>query len=115
MQNLELDVKLEKTSPIQRKLTIKVPASIVARRFQTGLAEVQKTAHLKGFRKGQAPISVIKQYYADDLRHRLYHSLIDESLDQAIRDQKIMTVGRPQISSPEHQHGQGEHDHGVHE
>ena len=26
-----------------------------------------------------------------------------------------MAVGRPTIESPEHQHGKGEHDHGIHE
>lgn len=112
---MELNVQVEKPSHILRKLTIKVPAKVVATRFERGLAEVQRTANLKGFRKGHAPLSVIKQYYGEDVRHRLYHSLIDESFQVAVRDQKIMTVGRPTIESPEHQHGAGEHDHSAHE
>jgi trigger factor len=112
---MELQVKVEQPSSIVRKLTIKVPASVVANRFQRGLAEVQKDARLKGFRPGQAPIGIIKQYYGDDIRHRVYHSLIDESFQVAVRDNKLMAVGRPTIESPEHQHGAGEHDHGIHE
>jgi trigger factor len=112
---MELQIKVEKPSSIVRKLTIKVPASLVANRFQRGLAEVQKDAKLKGFRPGQAPIAIIKQYYGEDVRHRVYHSLIDESFQTAIRENKIMAVGRPTIDSPEHQHGTGAHDHAINE
>ena len=112
---MELQVTVEKPSNIVRKLTIKVPASVVNSRYERGLAEVQKDAKLKGFRPGQAPLAIIKQYYGEDVRHRVYHSLIDESFQHAVRDNKLMAVGRPTIESPEHQHGQGEHDHGIQE
>jgi trigger factor len=112
---MELQIKVEKPSSILRKLTIKVPAQVVATRFQRGLAEVQKDAKLKGFRPGQAPIAIIKQYYGDDIRHRVYHNLIDESFQEAVRENKIMAVGRPTIESPDHKHGDGEHDHAIHE
>jgi trigger factor len=112
---MQLQVKVEKPSNIVRKLTIKVPASIVADRFNRGLAEVQKDAKLKGFRPGQAPLGIIKQYYGADVRHRVYHSLIDESFQHAVRENKLMAVGRPTVESPDHKHGEGDHDHGIHE
>jgi trigger factor len=112
---MELQVQVEKPSNILRKLTIRVPAKEVANRFQKGLAEVQRTAQLKGFRPGQAPLSIIKQYYGEDIRHRLYHSLIDDSFREAVRQEKLSAVGRPEIESPEHQHGTGEHDHAASE
>jgi trigger factor len=108
---MELNVQVDKPSAIQRKLTIRVPAKEVASRYNRGLAEVQKTAHLKGFRPGQAPLSVIKQYYGEDVRHRLFHNLIDESYQTAVRDQKLKAVGSPKIETPDHVTGAGEHDH----
>jgi trigger factor len=115
MTTSELQVKVESPSAIVRKLHIKVPASVVSSRFNRGLAEVQKDAKLKGFRPGQAPLAIIKQYYGEDVRHRVYHSLIDETFQEAVRNNKLMAVGRPTIESPEHQHGEGAHDHGIHE
>lgn len=112
---MELNIQVEKPSSILRKLKIKVPAAVVSNRFQRGLVEVQKTANLKGFRPGQAPISMIKQFYGEDVRHRVYHALIDESFREAVIQEKIPAIGRPQIESPEHQHGEGEHDHAIHE
>ena len=113
--SMDLVVSVENTSPIRRKLTIKIPARTVANRFERSLAEVQRTANLKGFRPGQAPISVVRQMYGADVRHRLYHNLIDESFQEAVREQKLMTIGRPEIEAGEHKHGEGEHDHAAHE
>ena len=113
--NLELSVEVEKPSDILRKLKIKVPANVVKLQLEKGLIAVQKTAKLKGFRPGQAPISIIKQYYGEDVRHRVFHTLIDESFDKAIRDHSLRAVGRPKIETPDHQTGTGDHDHTLHD
>src|SRR6185295_17752485 len=112
---MQISVQMEKTSPIIRKLTIKVPASEVNTHFEKGLVEVQKTARLKGFRPGNVPLSVVKQFYGEDVRHRVYHHLIDEAFEHAVRDQKIRAVGAPKVDAPDHQHGKGDHDHGIQE
>jgi trigger factor len=112
---MELNVQVEKSSPILRKLTIRVPAKEVAARYNRGLAEVQKTASLKGFRPGQAPITVIKQFYGEDVKHRLFHNLIDESYQTAIRKENLKAVGQPRIETPDHKTGEGEHDHSINE
>jgi trigger factor len=112
---MELNVQVETKSPILRKLTVRVPAKEVADRYNKGLAEVQRTANLKGFRPGQAPLNVIKQYYGEDVRHRLFHNLIDESYQHAIRNEKLKAVGQPKIETPDHKTGAGEHDHTLEE
>jgi trigger factor len=112
---MELKVQVEKSSSIQRKVTVRVPAQTVALRFERGVMEVQKTANLKGFRPGHAPVSMIRQFYGDDIRHRLFHNLIDESFNQAAREQNLRVVGRPSIETPEHITGAGEHDHSLKE
>lgn len=112
---MELNVKLEDVSPISRKLTITVPATEVSKRFEAGLVEVQKTANLKGFRPGNAPIGMIRQMYGEDVRHRIFHQVIDESFAFAARKHELKPVGRPKIDSSKHNHGEGEHDHGIKE
>jgi trigger factor len=112
---MELNVTVEKTSNILRKLTIKVPASIVSKRFESGLVEAQKSAKLKGFRPGQAPISVIKQNYGDDVRHQVYHHLIEETFREAVKKHQLRAVGNPKIEAADFKHGEGAHDHGIKE
>jgi len=112
---MEFSVEVEKPSSIVRKMTIKVPAKEVKDRFNRGLATVQKTANLKGFRPGQAPMNIIKQYYGEDVRHRVFHNLIDESFEKAVEQEKFKAVGSPKIDTSHHQTGEGAHDHHLHE
>lgn len=112
---MQINVQVEKSSAVMRKLTVKVPASEVAIRFNQGLAEVQRTAKIKGFRPGHVPMAVVKQYYGEDVRHQVFHNIIDDSFREAVRKENIRAVGRPKIETPEHKTGAGEHDHTIQE
>ena len=111
----QLSVQVEKKSNVLRQLTIRVPASVVKVHLDRGLTEAQKTARLKGFRPGHVPLPVIRQFYGDDVRRQVFHTLIDESFQEAIREQKLRAVGRPNIETPDHKTGAGEHDHTIEE
>jgi trigger factor len=112
---MQLDVKIENVTPISRKLTIKVPSSRVADALQKGLLKVQKTAKIKGFRPGHVPLTVVKQYYGTDIKHQVFHDVIDESFREVVRENKLRTVGAPKIDTPDHQTGAGAHDHSIEE
>jgi trigger factor len=112
---MEFSLEVEKPSSIVRKLKIKIPANVVKNHFEKGLAEVQKTAKLKGFRPGQVPMTVVKQFYGNDVRHQVFHRLIDDSVQEAVSGQKIQAVGSPKIETPDNKTGVGEHDHTLHE
>lgn len=99
---MDITVSVEKASAISRKLTIKVPANIVADRFEKGLREVAKTAKIKGFRPGMVPLPMVKKFYGDDVRHHVFHKLVDESYSEALRKEKIQAVGQPQINNDKH-------------
>jgi len=113
---MELTVQVEKTSNIHRKLSIKVPSKIVDAEIQKGLVALQRTAKIKGFRPGMVPLPVVKQYYGADLRHRVFHDLIDDAYREAIRKEKLRAVSAPQIETAEElKTGAGEHDHEIKE
>ncbi|MEO5969205.1 MAG: trigger factor [Bdellovibrionia bacterium] len=112
---MEFSLEVEKPSSILRKLKIKIPANVVKNHFEKGLAEVQKTAKIKGFRPGQVPMTIVKQYYGEDVRHQVFHRLIDNSVQEAVQGQKIQSVGSPKIETPDHKTGEGEHDHTLSE
>lgn len=106
---------VENLSSIKRKVSVKIPAKAVKAQFDKALAEIQRTANIKGFRVGHVPLEVIKAQFGHDVRHRLYHTLVQNSFDEAVREHHFRAIGSPQIEAPEHQTGDGEHDHGVQE
>ena len=98
---MDISVSVEKASSVSRKLTIKVPANIVADRFAKGLQDVAKTAKMKGFRPGMVPLPMVKKVYGEDVRHHVFHKLVDESYAVALKQEKIQAVGQPQIDTEE--------------
>lgn len=115
---MNITVSVEKASAVSRKLTIKVPADIVANRFEASLREVAKTAKIKGFRPGMVPLPMVKKFYGDDVRHHVFHKIVDESYAEALRKEKIQAVGQPQIdtesSKSEKKDGSAAHNHDDH-
>lgn len=110
---MQFTVQVEKTSHIVRKLNIRVASETVNQAFTKVVSQVQKTAKLKGFRPGMVPVNVVKQYYGHDIRHQVFHDLIDETYKAALRKEGIKAVSRPQIDTATHQTGAGEHDHEI--
>ena len=56
---------LQKVSSLERKLNIQVPADAVKQAFDEAYKKVQRHAEIKGFRKGKAPITMIKNLFKD--------------------------------------------------
>ena len=99
MMNKEYSSQIEKSSNIQRKLTITVPAKVLVNKFDRQLAEVQKSAKIKGFRPGHVPITLVKEYYGPEVRNQVFQRVIDESYKQALKEHQIRPVGQPNIDT----------------
>lgn len=112
---MEFSVEIENPSNIVRKLKIRVGSKIVSDRLQRGFADVQKTAKVKGFRPGHVPIDVVKKMYGTDVRHQVFHDLIDENYRRALREKSVRAVSQPKIETPDHKTGEGTHDHSINE
>lgn len=112
---MQFTVQVEKVSNISRKLTVKVSPETVKKTIEKGYAQVQRTAKLKGFRPGMVPLPVIKQHYGPDVQHQAFHDLINDSYREVLRTENIKAIGAPQIETPQHQTGQGAHDHAIRE
>ena len=60
-----MNVSVEETGPVERRLHIEVPTTDVDAAFATYFQEVRRSAHIKGFRPGKAPREVLEKYFGD--------------------------------------------------
>ena len=67
---MNVSVEVKKTSDIQRKIMIQVPAELVNDSLTQGYAEVQSRAKVKGFRPGKVPLQMIKEQYGADVEYK---------------------------------------------
>ncbi len=114
---MSFSVKVENTEKNVRRLTITVPKDLVDREFGRVFAETQQKAKIKGFRPGQAPVSIIRQFYFSDIMHEVSSALIEKSYAWAVGEQGLRVVSRPKIEAPTEQKSDGastEHHHHAH-
>lgn len=93
-----MQVSLESTSGLGRKLKVDVPASLFLTNYQTRVRDLTKTANLKGFRKGKVPAQVIEQRYGGQLRSEVTMDLVRDSLGEALREQQLRPAATPNVS-----------------
>lgn len=99
MQSLRYEAKVETTSPIRRQLTISVAPESIKDYIESSYAKLQKSATLKGFRKGKVPLSLLKKYYSGDVKSDVLQRVVSESFWKAVQDHKIPAVGNPEIEN----------------
>jgi trigger factor len=91
------EVSLETSAGLERRLTVRVPSAEIERAIAARLAQVGKTAKLKGFRPGKVPQKVVRQYYGGQVREEVMTDVIRTTYSRAIAEQKLNPAGGPRI------------------
>jgi trigger factor len=92
-----MQVSVENTSSVEKKLKIQVPAEEVSKQIDARLREIGKQVRLKGFRPGRIPFSVLKQRYGPQATHEVIQQTAQESLQQAIAQESLRIAANPRL------------------
>ncbi|RBP85872.1 trigger factor [Marinomonas rhizomae] len=92
-----MQVSVETTSPIERVLTISVPAARVDEKVNSEVAKTAKTIRIDGFRKGKVPVSVVKKRYGQGIRVDAVEQIMRDAYVEAIQKESIQPAGMPSI------------------
>lgn len=92
-----MQVSIETTSGLERRMTVEVPASIIDSAVNERLKEAAGGMKLNGFRKGKVPMSVIKGRYGRGIRQEVIGEVMSKTYYDAIAEQKIQPAGQPHI------------------
>ena len=90
-----MQVSLETTQGLERRLTITLPSDQVEEQVKKRLREVGKTARIDGFRKGKVPVSVIEKRYGQSVFAEVAQEQMQQNYIQAIIAEKVNPAGAP--------------------
>jgi len=100
---MEDTIRIEDISKIEKKLFINVPPEAVNKSFDTFFEGVKKEAQVPGFRKGRAPVKVLKKYFKRQALGAVSQILISEYYQSAIKEHNLSPVKNPDINNEEGQ------------
>ena len=92
-----MQVSLSDTGGLTRRLEVAVPANEVAQEVQQRLKQLSRTARLKGFRPGKAPLAVITKQFGEQVRAEVLNDLMRSSFAEAVSQEKLRPAGGPRI------------------
>ncbi|MBA1287362.1 trigger factor [Pseudomonas japonica] len=92
-----MQVSVENTSALERRMTIGVPAERIETEVNKRLQQTARRAKVPGFRPGKVPMSVIRQRYEAAARQEALGDLIQATFYEAVVEQKLNPAGQPSV------------------
>jgi len=101
-----MQVSVESISKLERRMQVQVPAERVSQEIAARLKNLSRTARLKGFRPGKAPIKVIRQQFGVQVHREVIGELLQSSFAEAVTEKQLSPAGNPRIEPQSIDEGQ---------
>lgn len=92
-----MQVTVEKTSELNRKMVVSIPESVVQEKMETRFKTLAREVRIHGFRPGKAPARIVRQLYAERVRSEITGDLIQSSYFEALQQHDLNPAGQPLI------------------
>ena len=90
-----MQISLESTSSIARRLTIDIPSSKVESEVDKRLQKAAAGAKINGFRPGKVPMSVIRGRYEPAVRQEVAGEVMRDAYIDALKQENLNPAGHP--------------------
>lgn len=96
-----MQVSVETTSTLERRVTIQVPAEQVDTAVEARLKDTARKAKVDGYRPGKVPMSVIKRRFGEGVRQDVLSEQMRSNFIEAVTQEKLNPAGTPEIQPVE--------------
>ena len=87
-----MEVELEDAGPLEKKLSITVPAKLVESRFAVAYRELRREVELPGFRKGKVPRKVLEQRFGERIAGEVVLELASKTVDCKLQRGDVISM-----------------------
>lgn len=94
-----LRVEVREDGAATRWLEVEVPSARAAKSFERAYRGLARSARVRGFRPGKAPLSVLRRMYGPAVAEDVERELIAETLPEALERTGLAPVSEPSIDA----------------
>lgn len=95
--------ELKEVSPTQRELHITIDAAVVKDAYGRVSNKFAKQANIPGFRKGYAPVDVVRMRFREDIKSQVLQDVVPGQVENAIREHDLHPLAEPQLHLEDHE------------
>ena len=92
-----MQVSIETTGSLTRKMTIAIPSAEFEDRIAERVRSTAKKVSLPGFRRGRVPLGEVQRRFGASLRNEVASELVQSGLENAVRQEDIPLIGTPSV------------------
>jgi len=92
-----MQVSVETTSGLERKMTVEIPSNRIDSEVETRLKDTAKRVRIDGFRPGKVPMREVKRRYGLGVRQEVLSELMRSTYFEAVMQEKLNPAGAPSI------------------
>lgn len=92
-----MQVTLETTSGLKRRMRISVPAEQFESQVEDKLKQAAGKVSIKGFRPGKVPMREVRRRFGEGIRQEVSSELMQASFADAVRQEDVAPAGMPNI------------------
>lgn len=89
--------EVHEIDPVTVELQVQVPWDRVEKGLNAGYGKLQKSARVRGFRRGKVPRSVLQKMYGPQVQHEVITTLVEEGLLHAVTTHDLAVVAAPEM------------------
>jgi trigger factor len=92
-----MKTSVDAVSGVERKITVEIPAEEVDRRIEQEFTELRRMVPVRGFRKGKAPMEMVKRLFRDSVEAEVSEHLVKESLTEVVKEKDLKVLSLPGV------------------
>jgi trigger factor len=92
-----MKTELIEVSPTQREIKIEIDADKIKEVYNQVTKKYARGASVDGFRKGLAPVDVIRLRYKSEIQQEVMQELLSKTVTEAIQEQGVEPLGEPEL------------------
>jgi len=101
-----MKTSIQDEGKVGKKIEVEYPAEALALREQESLSEIARSASIRGFRRGKAPLHVVKRLYGEDVRQEAIKNLISEGIREVIQKEDLSIVAVTHVEPAPYKDGE---------
>ncbi len=92
-----MQVLVSTVAGLERRIEISVPAERISAETDTRIKTMARTARLKGFRPGKAPLAAVRQQYSTQIHNEVIGDVLRTTYSEAVSQQQLRPATDPRI------------------
>ncbi|HWP83483.1 MAG TPA: trigger factor [Bacteroidota bacterium] len=101
-----VEVTIHEVSEVSREVEVLANADELRPHFEKAYRDYRPKVEIKGFRKGKAPLDLVKKLYGEVIEHESLDTIASELYRQIVRERELKPIGEPVIVDMDYKRGE---------